>query len=444
MNDLLIRNALLVNEGRRWESDILINKGRIEKLAAGIDSAARREIDADGKLVLPGMIDDQVHFREPGLTHKGDIESESRAAVAGGITSFMEMPNTNPTTTSAERLAEKYALGKQKAWANYAFYMGATNDNIEEIKRLKLGQAAGVKIFMGASTGNMLVDNPATLEDIFRHAPGIVTTHCEDSPMIAANHAAALEKYGDDIPVTAHPEIRSEEACWKSSSFAVGLAKEHGTRLHVLHLTTARELELFAPGPVEDKQITVEACVHHLFFDQTSYPDKGNFIKCNPAIKRPEDRQALIKAVAEGRIDAIATDHAPHTLAEKEVPYPRAAAGLPLVQDVMCALLELVRRGELPLEMAVDRTSHNIARRYNIIDRGFIREGYWADLVIMDTQNRRTVSRDQVLSRCGWSPFEGMTLGATVDTTVINGYVAYEQGQLTEQRDVQPIQFSER
>ncbi|MFK7957970.1 MAG: dihydroorotase [Lysobacterales bacterium] len=444
MKDLLIRNACVVNEGSRQELDVLVDAGRISQLGASINEPCRREIDANGKWLLPGMIDDQVHFREPGLTHKGDIQSESRAAVAGGITSFMEMPNTNPTTTTHERLAEKYAIGKDRAWANYAFYFGATNDNVEAIKTLKDGQAAGVKVFMGSSTGNMLVDHPETLEAIFSHAPGIVTTHCEDSPMIAANHAKAVEKYGDDIPVTEHPTIRSAEACWASSSMAVDLARRHGTLLHVLHLTTAKELELFSPGPVEDKQITVEACAHHLLFDQTAYPEKGNFIKCNPAIKRPEDRAALVNAVAEGRIDVIATDHAPHTLEEKQGLYARAAAGLPLVQDAYSALMILVKRNELSLETVVDRTSHNVARRYRVRDRGFIREGYWADLVLMDPNKPRRVEREQVLSRCGWSPFEGMELGATVDTTIINGNVAFEDGQLSTERVVHPLEFIPR
>ncbi len=431
-HSLLILNARVANEGLEFESDVLVRDGRIEKIAPSIDADADQTLDAAGLLLMPGFIDDQVHFREPGLTHKGDIASESRAAVAGGITSFMEMPNTSPPTVTAERLEEKYAIAENSSHCNYSFYLGATNDNLEDIQRLEPNHAAGIKIFMGASTGNMLVDDPVTLDGIFRDAPCIVATHCEDTPTITANQAAAEAQYPDGIPISAHPDIRSEDACYKSSSLAVELAKKHGTRLHVLHLTTGRELDLFTPGPIEDKQITVEACVHHLFFSADDYAERGNYIKCNPAIKARQNRDALVAAVREDRIDVIATDHAPHTLAEKDVPYPAAAAGLPLVQDALSVVLELVHRGELDLHTAIRKTSHDVARRFQIVDRGFIREGYWADLTLVDLAGSRTVAREDVLSKCGWSPFEGLTFSSRIAATIVSGAVAYRDGEFGE------------
>ncbi|MDX1570143.1 MAG: dihydroorotase [Xanthomonadales bacterium] len=440
-NSLLIVNATLVNEGRRHAADVLIRDGRIEAIADSLSVAADRTIDAAGKWLLPGMIDDQVHFREPGLTHKGDIGSESRAAVAGGITSFMEMPNTNPQTLTLEALEAKYERAAQTAWANYAFYLGASNDNLEEIKRLPPKAAAGIKIFMGASTGNMLVDDETTLRGIFAHAHTPVTTHCEDTPMIQANLAAARERWGDDIPIEAHPEIRSREACLKSSSLAVELAREYGTALHVLHLTTADEMHLFEPGPIQDKQITAEVCVHHLWFCDEDYPELGNRIKCNPAIKTAADRAALREALREGRLDVIATDHAPHTREEKDGNYAKAAAGLPLVQDALPALLELVDRDVLSLELVVEKTSHNVARRFQVVDRGFIREGYWADLVLVDPESPYTVEVGQVAAKCGWSPFEGQRFASRICCTIVSGSVVYEDGHFAARAGARRLEF---
>lgn len=428
---MLITNARIVNEGREFEGDVLVRNGRIEKIAPSISGAAGVVIDAAGKLLLPGMIDDQVHFREPGLTHKGDLATESAAAVAGGVTSFFEMPNTLPTTTTRARLAEKYALAAGRARANYAFYFGGANDNAEELARVAPDEACAIKVFMGASTGNMLVDDPVALERIFARAQLPVVTHCEDTPTIRRNEQAARERWGDCIPVSEHPRIRSAEACYKSTELAVSLARRHGTRLHVLHLTTARELALFAPGPVGGKQITVEACVHHLLLDDSYYARLGNLIKCNPAVKTAEDRRALVQAVMDDRIDIIATDHAPHTSAEKASPvYAQAPGGLPLVQHALLALFELRARGELDLHTIVRKTSHAVAERFGVVDRGYIREGCWADLVLVDDRAQTRVHRRELLYKCGWSPFEGLLFPARVDTTWVNGEIAYRQGQL--------------
>lgn len=428
---MLITNARIVNEGRTIEGDVLIKRGRIEKIASSITAPSGTAVhDARGKLLLPGMIDDQVHFREPGLTHKGDIASESAAAVAGGITSYMDMPNNIPAITTRKLLADKYAHTAGRSHANYAFYFGGANDNLEEIVALQPNEACGLKVFMGASTGNMLVDDPKVLDAIFARCPTMIITHCEDTPMIKANEDAWKARYGDDVPVTAHPLIRSAEACYKSTELAVGLAKRHGTRLHVLHMTSAPELQLFTPGPLAGKRITLEACVHHLFFDESYYPALGNRIKCNPAIKTAADRNALLAAVREDRIDVIATDHAPHTEEEKAQKYLKAPSGLPLVQSALQMLLELVRRGELDLHTVVRKTSHAVADLYKVVDRGYIREGYYADLVLIDPDRPTTVRKADVLYKCGWSPLEGFTLPATIDTTWINGDVAYTGGQV--------------
>jgi dihydroorotase len=429
-SDLLISNAKIVNEGAVFEGDLLVRGGRIERIAGEISAPNAQVIDAAGRHLLPGMIDDQVHFREPGVTHKADIATESRAAVAGGITSFMEMPNTKPQTITLDALEDKFALAQGRAWGNHAFYLGATNDNIDQIRRLAPDQTCGIKVFMGASTGNMLVDDPATLEQIFADAPTLVATHCEDTPTIQANEAHYRAEYGDAIPVTLHPTIRSEEACWKSSSLAVDLARRHGTRLHVLHLTTARELALFTPGPIPGKRITVEACVHHLYFCDDDYAARGNLIKCNPAIKRAEDRDALRAALAEDRLDVIATDHAPHTLDEKRDPsYFKAPAGLPLVQHALAMALELVHDGVLGLPHAVQKLSHGPAELFNVSERGFLREGYWADLVLVDMDLPQRIVRDDVLYKCGWSPLEGDTLRSSVVATVVNGELKYRDGE---------------
>ena len=433
MTTLLIKNATLVNEGRIFPADVLIRDGRIEKIAPAIDARADHLIDAEGLHLLPGLIDDQVHFREPGLTHKADIASESRAALAGGTTTFMDMPNVNPPTVTLEALEDKHARAARSSWINYSFYLGATNDNIEEVKRLDPRQACGVKIFMGSSTGNMLVDRDEALRQVFRHSPTLIATHCEDTPMIQAREAEYRARYGDEVPFSAHAEIRCREACYKSSAHAVALAKETGAQLHILHITTAEELSLFTPGPGRGKQITAEACVHHLWFcGEADYAEKGSLIKCNPAIKACADRDAIRQAVIEGRIDVIATDHAPHTLEEKNQPYFNAPSGLPQVQRSLQALLDLYHEGVFPLELIVEKTSHAVAERFQIRDRGYIREGAWADLVLVDLNRPDTDTRDKALYKCGWSPWEGHTFKSTIVGTLVNGTLKYWQGQFAE------------
>lgn len=431
MNDHLIVNAELVSEGRRWQADLRIRDGRIDAIAPQLAArAGEHVVDAAGLWLLPGMIDDQVHFREPGLTHKGDLETESRAAVVGGITSFMEMPNTKPTTTDAVALDAKYRRGAEVSRANYAFYMGATNDNLDEVRRLDPKASPGVKIFMGASTGNMLVDDPDILGAFFRDTPTPIITHCEDTPLIDANFAAAKQRWPDGIPVEQHPYIRSREACIKSTRLAIELARRHGTRLHVLHISTADELALFEPGPINGKRITAETCVHFLHFDESGYATLGNFIKCNPAIKSASDRDAIIQALAERRIDVLATDHAPHTLDEKQQPYEIAPSGLPLVQFALQAALERVHDGQLTLERVVEAVCHAPAQLFDVAERGFLREGYHADLVLVDPGKTQTVHRQDVLSRCGWSPFEGFTFRSSIASTFVNGHLAWHAGRL--------------
>jgi dihydroorotase len=443
MSRMLITNAMLVNDFQVFNADVLIREGRIETIGGDLLSRTSDVvIDAEGKALLPGLIDDQVHFREPGLTHKGDIGSESRAAVAGGITSFMEMPNTQPTTTDHDALEEKRAIASRTAYANYAFYLGATNTNIDAVKSLDPHKTCGVKVFMGASTGDMLVDDPKTLEEIFAASPILVATHCEDTPMILANETRFREQFGNDIPIRHHADIRCREACLKSSSLAVDLAKRHGTRLHVLHLTTADEMALFSDAPTDSKSITAEVCAHHLFFNSSDYDTHGTRIKCNPAIKSEVDRQALLQAVQDGRIDVIATDHAPHTLEEKQRPYFQAPSGLPLVQDALPALLEHYHRGDLTLPLIVEKTSHAVARLFNLRNRGYIREGYWADLVLVNLDQPRTVKKEFVLARCGWSPFEGYRFQSTVDMTIVNGQVVYHNGQVADPPRGLPLEFN--
>ncbi|MGD2117494.1 MAG: dihydroorotase [Chromatiales bacterium] len=439
----LIKNATLVNEGQIIQADLLIKDGRIEKVASDITASSDMHVlDAEGNYLLPGMIDDQVHFREPGLTHKGEIAIESRAAVAGGITSFMDMPNTNPQTVTLEALEEKYTLASDRAFANYAFYFGATNDNLEQIKRLDKNQTCGIKVFMGASTGNMLVDDEKTLEGIFSSAPMLVATHCEDTPTILANEEVYREKYGDEIPMACHPLIRSEEACYLSSSQAIALAKKHGTRLHVLHLTTARELDQFTAGKLDGKQITAEACVHHLYFDDRDYDSKGSFIKCNPAIKTPEDRKALWQALLDDRIDVIGTDHAPHTLEEKlNSSYFKTPAGLPLVQYALQMVLELVHDEVLDMPRVVEKTAHGPARMFGIPDRGYLREGYWADLVLVDMNRQQRIEREDVMYKCGWSPLEGRLLRSQIVATFVNGHLMYRQGLTANRPQGMRLQF---
>ncbi|PLX60055.1 dihydroorotase [Sedimenticola selenatireducens] len=430
---ILIKNASMVNDGRILQGDLLIRNGRIEQISPEIAVPEQaRVLDAEGHTLIPGMIDDQVHFREPGATHKGDMRSESRAAVAGGITSFMDMPNTNPQTTTRRALEEKYVLAADRSLANYAFYLGATNDNLDEIVALDPKQACGIKVFMGASTGNMLVNREEALEAIFRDAPLLVATHCEDTPTIQQMEEAYREKYGEDVPMECHPEIRSVEACYLSSSMAVELAKKHDTRLHVLHLTTAREMELFEPGPPDAKRITAEACVHHLYFDDRDYARKGSFIKCTPAVKSKSDRDALRKALVEGRIDVVATDHAPHTLDEKLNSYFKAPAGLPLVQWALPMMFELYHDRLISLEQLVEKTSHAPARLFNVSQRGYLREGYWADLALVDLNNPTRVERRDVLYKCGWSPMEGERLRSRIVATFVNGQMAYRNGRVND------------
>lgn len=443
MEKTLITNARLINEGEIRDADVLIVGERIEQVGSGLDVTDDVEvIDANGHYLIPGMIDDQVHFREPGLTNKGNIATESAAAVAGGITSFMDMPNVNPQTTTRDALAEKYALARGRCNSNYAFYLGATNSNIEEIKALQVNDGCGIKTFMGASTGDMLVDNPAALEKLFEHAPVMVVTHCEDSPMIWANEDAAREKYGEDVPMSEHPRIRSAQACLKSSAYATDLASRHDALLHVLHLTTAIEMGQFSEGHRSDKRITAEVCVHHLWFDESRYADMGTRIKCNPAIKTAEDREALIAAVNAGRIDIIATDHAPHTESEKRNKYFKAPAGLPLVQHALLTLFDLAERGELQLELIVDKTSHAPADIFGVVDRGYIREGYYADLVLVDVDKPYTVDSSNLLYKCRWSPFEGHTFSSSIEMTIVNGTVVYRNGTLTGHITGQRLDFN--
>jgi len=429
---IAIINANVVNEGCINQQDVLIDSGRIKQIDNQINIDSKTEvIDAEGQYLLPGLIDDQVHFREPGLTHKGGILSESAAAVAGGITSFMDMPNVNPPTVTRDLLSQKYLLAKDKAHANYAFYLGATNNNIEEIKNLKKGDACGVKVFMGASTGNMLVDNDNALERIFSDSPVLIATHCEDTPLIKKNLEFMREQYQDlPIPVSEHPNIRSVEACYKSSSKAVALAKKFGSKLHVLHLTTAKELSLFERKDHREKNITAEVCVHHLYFNDSDYDEFQQLIVCNPAIKASSDQTALMESLNNRGLDVIATDHAPHTLEEKKKSYPDCPSGLPLVQHSLLLLLEFFHQGELTLETIVAKTSHNVAEIYSIKDRGFIREDYWADLVLVDLDSKTKVNQENILYECSWSPFVNKTFNSMINKTFVNGQIVYDEGSI--------------
>ena len=443
MNKLLITNARLLNEGEFRDADVLIEGERISKIAAGITAAEGVEvIDAAGCILMPGMIDDQVHFREPGLTNKGDLATESAAAAAGGITSFMDMPNVNPQTTTRQALADKYAIAEHRCTSNYGFYLGATNRNIEEIKALEIGEACGIKAFMGASTGDMLVDDPVALERIFATAPVMVVTHCEHSPTIWDNEARARAEFGEKVPMTEHPNIRSASACLASSSMAVDLARRFDALLHVLHLTTGLEMALFSKAPLAEKRITAEVCVHHLWFDESRYDELGTRIKCNPAIKAATDRVALIEAVNEGRIDVIATDHAPHTASEKKQGYFKAPAGLPLVQHALQVLFDLAARGEISHELIVERACHAPADLFGVHERGYIREGWFADLVIVDPERPYRVAKPNLLAKCHWSPFEGHEFSSTIDTTMVNGEVVYAAGELTKNIAGQRLEFS--
>ncbi|SDG48202.1 dihydroorotase [Pedobacter terrae] len=432
MNTYLIKAATIVNEGQKIVADVLIKDGFIAKIGQNLTAPGAQEINAEGQYLLPGMIDDQVHFREPGLTHKADIFTESMAAVAGGITSFMEMPNTVPNTLTQDLLADKYAIAAETSLANYSFYMGASNDNIEEVLKTDPKNVCGIKVFMGSSTGNMLVDNEKTLENIFSKAPILVATHCEDEATIRHNLAEYKAKYGDDLTIEMHPLIRSAEACYKSSSLAVELAKSYQTRLHILHISTAKEIALFDNiTPLKDKKITAEACVHHLWFNDKDYVQKGNFIKWNPAVKTEDDQKGVLKGVLEDYIDVIATDHAPHTLAEKQQPYAQAPSGGPLVQHALPALLEIHLQGKISLEKIAEKTAHNLAICFDIEKRGFIREGYWADLVLVDLNDPWKVTKLNNFYKCGWSPFDGDTFKASITHTFVSGNLAYVKGKFT-------------
>lgn len=433
MSTILIKHAQVVNEGTIQVQDLFIKNGRIEKIAEHIDTSADQVIDAEGLHLFPGLIDDQVHFREPGLTHKANIFTESRAAVAGGTTSFMEMPNTVPNTLTQKLLQDKYDIAQDSSLANYSFFMGAANDNLEEVLKTNPRDVCGIKVFMGSSTGNMLVDNEKALEAIFSQAPTLIATHCEDEATIQANLAEYKAKYADDITIEMHPLIRSAEACYLSSSKAVELAKKNNTRLHILHISTAKETGLFENDiPLEKKRITAEACIHHLWFSDADYKTKGNFIKWNPAVKTADDRDAILKAVLDGHIDVIATDHAPHTIEEKSQAYLQAPSGGPLVQHAMQALLDMVKAGKLTLEQLVQKTAHNTAILFQIEQRGYIREGYWADLVLVDLNKPYTVTKQNILSKCGWSPFENHTFTSTIEHTIVSGLLAYTNGQIQE------------
>ena len=445
MHRILIKNATLVNEGIIAKSDVLIENDRIAQIAESISvkSADTKVIDADGLHLLPGMIDDQVHFREPGLTHKATIATESKAAVAGGITTFIEMPNTVPQATTVELLEEKFKRASETSWANYSFMFGGTNDNLEEIMKVDPQKVAGLKLFLGSSTGNMLVDDPEVLEEIFSKTNLLISAHCEDEATIRANLEKFMTEYGDDIPIASHPVIRSEEACYLSSSRAIELAKKTGARLHVFHLSTEKETHLFDNSiPLSEKKITAEVCIHHLWFTTEDYAEKGTKIKWNPAVKTQADKDGLWKALLDDRIDVIATDHAPHTLEEKDNVYTKAHSGGPLVQHALVALFEMYHRGVISLEKIVQKTAHNPAILFQIADRGYIRKGYKADLVLVDLQAPWSVSRESVLYKCGWSPFEGSVFKSRVTHTFINGTLAYENGKFPTESRGERITFN--
>ena len=443
MATILIKAATIVNEGRQWVGDVLVKDGFIDRVDGSINAAADVEINAEGLHLLPGCIDDQVHFREPGLTHKATIYTEARAAVAGGITSFMEMPNTVPNTLTQQLLADKYAIAAKTSLANYSFFMGASNDNLDEVLRTNPKQVCGIKVFMGSSTGNMLVDNPATLESLLANGPMLIATHCEDEQTIKTNLEHYKQLLGDNIPVELHPVIRSEEACYLSSSMAVELAKKHNTRLHILHISTGRETHLFDNTiPLAQKRITAEACVHHLWFSDADYATKGNAIKWNPAVKTAADREEIFNALLDDRIDVIATDHAPHTIAEKAKPYLQAPSGGPLVQHALPAMLEFYHQGKISLETIVQKMAHNPAICFNLQNRGFIRAGYWADLVLVNLKQPWAVAAQNILYQCGWSPFEGQTFNAAVTHTIVSGNLVYQNGSFIQATPGQRLLFN--
>ena len=442
MSSTLIRNALLINEGKIFLADVFIQNGLIAQIGQSLDVQADESIDAEGKYLIPGIIDDQVHFREPGLTHKAELYTESKAAVAGGITSFMEMPNTKPQTLTQELLEQKYQRAQEVSLANYSFFMGASNDNLEEVLKTDPKNVGAIKIFMGSSTGNMLVDDKNVLENIFEKSKMLIAVHCEDEATIQENTAHYKSIYGEDVPIEMHPKIRSDEACYKSSSMAIELAKKHDTRLHVFHLSSAKEMELFRNDiPLEEKRITAEVCIHHLWFDDSQYADKGTHIKWNPAVKSKADKEAVFQALLDDRIDIIATDHAPHTLEEKNNTYFNAPSGGPLVQHALVAMLELYHKGKIKLEKIVEKMCHAPAICFQVENRGFIREGYAADLVLVEINNPWEVNKDNILYKCAWSPFEGNTFRSRVTHTWVNGHLAYQNGTFDESQKGHRLTF---
>ncbi len=442
----LLKNGWVINEGKTFTSDVLIENERIAKIASSIEVEAQcTVIDCEGKYIVPGCIDDQVHFREPGLTHKGNIYSESRAAVAGGITSFMEMPNTVPNALTQELLQDKYDIASQTSLGNYSFFMGASNNNLEEVLKTNERNICGVKIFMGSSTGNMLVDNEKALNGLFSQVPNLIATHCEDEATIRNNIEIYKEKYGENVPISAHPLIRSVEACYLSSSRAVAMAQKYGTRLHVLHISTAKEVGLFnSTLPLEQKKITAEACIHHLWFSDKDYLEKGNFIKWNPAVKTAADRNGIWEGVLSNAIDVIATDHAPHTLEEKQGKYFQAPSGGPLAQHALLAMFEKAKEGKISKERVVEKMAHAVATLFAIEERGYIREGYFADLVLVDPKSSYTVEKENLLYKCGWSPFEGTTFSHTIDSTWVNGNLVYTKGKIQEGSNGQRMLFNRK
>ncbi|MFC3415921.1 dihydroorotase [Algoriphagus hitonicola] len=443
MKSILITDANIVNEGRIFRGDVLVQNGRIAKIGENLaKESAEKHINAEGKYLFPGLIDDQVHFREPGLTHKGEIYTEAKAGVAGGVTSYMEMPNTVPQAVTIPLLEEKYARAKEVSLANYSFFFGGTNDNLEQILKLDLRNVCGLKVFQGSSTGNMVVDNIESLEGIFKHYKGLLAIHSENDHIIATNLAEYKAKYGEDIPVKFHHKIRSEEACYDASSRAVAMAKKYGTRLHILHISTAKELSLFDNGiPLEEKKITAEACIHHLWFCEEDYDTKGNLIKWNPAVKTAQDRDQIFQAMLDDRIDVIATDHAPHTLEEKSQVYTKAPSGGPLIQHSLVAMLDFYHQGKISLERIADKMSHNVAKLFRMEERGYIREGYFADLVLVDLNDPWTVNKENILAKCGWSPFEGHQFQSKVTHTIVSGHLAYENGQFDESKKGERLTF---
>ena len=439
----LIKNASIVNEGIIFTSDVLIEEDKIREISENIETKADITIDATGKYLIPGVIDDQVHFREPGLTHKANIYTESKAAIAGGITSFMEMPNTNPQALTQELLEEKFKIAERDSLANFTFFMGVSNNNLEEVLKTDPKTVGAIKIFMGSSTGDMLVDDLNVLEEIFSKSPMLIAVHCEDENTIQKNIKAAKEKYGEEVPISEHPNIRSAEACYKSSSMAVSLAKKHNSRLHVFHISTEKEIELFNNSiPLKDKRITAEVCIHHLWFDESKYEDKGTLIKWNPAVKKKSDKEALFQALLDDKLDVIATDHAPHTLEEKDSTYFNAASGGPLVQHALPAMLEFYKNGDISLERVVEKMCHNPAICFQIEKRGFVKEGYFADLVLVDLEKPWEVTKENILYKCGWSPFEGETFNAQITHTFVNGHITYEYGSFDESKRGKRLKFN--